>query len=154
MTIIAAEEALYFRDDGSWFAGFGQIAVAAHLECLLAIRRESVRSQCDYRDVFGLGVVFQHLGGFPSVDNRNRYVHEYEIGPGGPGLGDPLLAIPCLSHFVAEVLENGGVNDTIVFIILNKQNHFTRLAHLASHGYCNLCHASKYLTIPYWNRNR
>jgi adenylylsulfate kinase-like enzyme len=37
MTIIAAEEALYFRYHGSGLAGLGKVTIAANLERLLPI---------------------------------------------------------------------------------------------------------------------
>jgi hypothetical protein len=146
MTIIAAEEALYFRDYGSGLAGFGEITVATDFERLLSVRRQSVRSERDDGDMLGLRIVLQDLSRFPAIDYRDRDIHEDEVGLGCSGLGYSLFPIPCFSHFVAEVLENGGVHDTVVFVVLNKQNHLTRLAHLTSHGYCNLSCASKYLT--------
>ncbi len=97
-----------------------------------------MRRQCDNRDVPRVRIVLKDLRRLPAINYRDRYIHEYKVGLRCPGLRYTFFTIPGFGYLVTEMLQNSGIYDPIVFIVLNKQNHLTRLAHLPSHGYCNL----------------
>src|SRR6476659_2398872 len=97
-SIVFAEEALNFSDDGPRLAWFGEISIAADFHRFLAIGRERVRSQRDDRNRLGRWIVLEHLGRLPAVDDGNRDIHQDQIGLFRSGLGYPFLAIESFSN--------------------------------------------------------
>jgi hypothetical protein len=79
VAIIPAEEALHFRDYGPWLTWLGKVAVATDLERLFAIGRQGVSRQSDNGYVLGGRVVFQDLCRLPSINYRNRYIHQDQV---------------------------------------------------------------------------
>src|SRR6476660_966741 len=122
---VLAEEALHFGDDGPRLAGLGQIAVAPHFHRLLAIGCEGVRGERDDRDVARHRIVLQHLGRLPSVDDRDGDVHQDQVGLFGARLRDALLAVQRFADFVAEVAQDGGIDDAVVLVVFDEQNRFS-----------------------------
>src|SRR6185437_14324615 len=117
-----ADEALDLADDGFRLARLGEIAVTPRLHGPLAIGRQRMRRERDDRNATCLRIVLEHLGGLPSIDHRNGDVHEDEIRLRRPGLCDAILAIERFHDVIAEVLENSGINDAVVFVIFHEQH--------------------------------
>src|SRR5687768_12601797 len=119
-SIVLAEESLHFGDDRSRLARFGEVSVAAHFHRLLTVRRQCVRRECDDRNHPRRWIVLQDLCRFPSVDDRDGDVHQDQVGLFRPRLGDTLLSVQSFGYFVTEVLQDGGVDYTIVLIVLDQ----------------------------------
>src|SRR5688572_8322101 len=127
--VITTEELLDFGDNRARLARFRQIAVASDFHGLLAIRRERVRRQSDDRNVPRAGIVLQHLSRFPPIDDGNRDVHQDQIRLLRARLGDPFFAVQRLGDRIAEVPQNRGVHDAVVFIVFHQQYRLSIRAH-------------------------
>src|SRR5437868_10316194 len=68
-SIVFAEESLDFSDDRPRLTGLGEVSIAADFHRFLAIGRERVRSQRDDWNGFRRGIVFEHLGRLPAIDD-------------------------------------------------------------------------------------
>src|SRR6476661_4731541 len=86
---VLPEEPLHFGDHRAWLAGLGEIPVAADLHRLLAVGGEGVRRQRDDGDVARHRIVLEDLRGLPAVDDRDRDVHQDQVGALGTCFGDP-----------------------------------------------------------------
>src|SRR6266480_376252 len=124
-SIVFAEESLHLRDYGSRLTWLREVSVAADLHRLLAIGGEGVRGQRDDRNPFRRGIVLQNLGCLPAVDDRDGDIHQDQVRLFRPGFCDSFLSVQCLSDLVAEVLQNRGIDYTIVLVVLHQQYHFT-----------------------------
>src|SRR5690242_905359 len=96
---VLPEEPLDFRNHRAWLAGLGEIPVTPDLHRLLAVGGEGVGREGDDRDVPGHRVVLEDLRRLPTIDDRDRDIHQDQVGPFGSSLGDPLLAVQRLRHF-------------------------------------------------------
>src|SRR5688572_5938878 len=127
--VIATEELLHFCDHGARFARLREIPVASNLHGLFPIRRQRVRSERDDRNVPRAGIVLENLRRFPTVDDRDRDIHQDQVGPLGTRLGNTLFAVQRLRHGVAEMPQDRGIDDAVVFIVLDKQDGLSFRAH-------------------------
>src|SRR5450432_1267402 len=133
MAIALSDELLDFAHDGLGLAGLGEIAIAAYLHCLLAVRSERVRRERDDRDAARFRIALEHLGRLPTIDHGDRDVHQNQVRAFGARLGDTLLTVERLHNDVAEMLENGRVDDTIVFVVFDQKYCLTTDAHASPH---------------------
>src|SRR3954454_6228942 len=131
--IVLPEESLHLGDHGARLARLREIPVASHLHRLLTIRRERVGGEGDDRDLSRLRIVLQHLRRFPSVDDGNRDVHQNEVRLFRPRLRNPLLAIQRLGYRVAEMPQDGGIDDAVVFVVFNQQYRLAVRGHESPH---------------------
>ena len=77
--------------------------------------------------------MLQHLRGLPAVDDGNGDVHQDQIGLFGARLRDAFLAIQRLRHCVAEVSQDRGIDDAVVFVVLDEQDSFSVRGHACPH---------------------
>src|SRR5215204_2861847 len=129
ITAGAPEEALYLGHDRARLARLRQVAVAPHLHRLLPVARQRVRRQRDDRDLVRGRVVLEHLRRLPAVDDRDGDVHQDQVGLLRARLRDPLLTVQGLRHPVAEVTQDGGINDAVILVVLDEQDSLTSLVH-------------------------
>src|SRR5688572_16022566 len=127
--IALPEELLHLAHHGFRLAGLGEVAVAAHLHRLLTVRRERVRGERDDRDMLGVGVALEYLGRLPAIDDRDGDIHQDQVGLFGACLGDAFLAIERLHDPIPEVLQDGGINDAVVFVVLNEKHRLGVVGH-------------------------
>src|SRR4029078_2134649 len=103
LSIIFSEEALNLRYHRPRLAGLREISVASHLHRLLASRREGVCGQRDDRDLSRLRIVLQDLRCFPTIDHRDRDVHENQIRMLASRLRNAFFSVQRLGYRVAEM---------------------------------------------------
>src|SRR3982074_781727 len=124
-SLVFAEEPLDLCDHRSRLAGLGEIAVATDLHRFFAIRCESVRGQRDDGNPLRRRIMLQHLRRLPAINDRDGYVHQNQIWLFRPGFGYAFLAIERFSYLVTEMLQDGGIDYTIVLVVFHQQYHFT-----------------------------
>src|SRR4051812_42506050 len=111
------EEALDFGHDRARLTRFCEVAVASHFHRLLAIRRKRVGGQSNDRYRPRLRVVLEDLRRLPAVNDGDRDVHQDEVRLLGPCLGDTFLAVEGLGYRIAEMAQDGGIDDAVVFVV-------------------------------------
>src|SRR6185312_9874267 len=123
-SIASANESLHLAHDRLGLARLCEITVASDFHGFLAIRRQRMRGERDDRNATRFRIALEHLRRFPAVDHRNRNVHQDQIGLLCARLGDAFLAVQCLRDSIAEVLQNRGVHDSVVFVVFHEQHGF------------------------------
>src|SRR5437868_8191909 len=122
-SIVFAEESLDFSDDRPRLAWLGEVSIAADFHRLLAVRREGVRGQRDNWNGLRGRIVLEHLGRVPAIDNGTRDIHQDQIRFFCPSLCYSLLAIQCFRDLIPEVLQNRGIDYTIILVVFHQQYH-------------------------------
>src|SRR5690349_22077563 len=131
--IVLPEESLYLGDYSARLARLRQISIASDLHRLLTVRRESVSRERDDRNLSCFRIVLQHLRRFPSIDDGNRDVHQDEVWLLRPRLCYSLLAIQRLGHRVAEMAQDRGIDDAVVFVVFDQQYRLAVRGHESPH---------------------
>ena len=98
-----------------------------------AVRGEGVGGERDDRDVTRDRIVLEDLRGLPAVDDRDGDVHQDQVGLLGVRLRDPLLPVERLDHGVAEVPQDGGIDDAVVLVVLDEQDGLAICTHSWPH---------------------
>src|ERR1700738_4583157 len=130
---ILAKEALDLRDDGAGLARFGEISIASDLHRLLAIGGQRVRRERDDWNVACCRIVLQHLCGFPSVDDRNGYIHQDQIRLFGACFRNAFFTVQRLTHLITEMAQDGGIDDAVVLVVLDEKNGLSVASHAWPH---------------------
>src|SRR5690348_14975241 len=131
--IVLPEESLHLGDHGAWLARLCQIPIASDFHCFLAIGRERMGRESDDGNLPSLRIVFEHLRRLPSVDDGNRNVHENQVRLLRSRLGDTLLAVQRLGDRVAEMTQDGGIDDAVILVVFNQQYRLAVRGHESPH---------------------
>jgi hypothetical protein len=74
----------------------------------------------------GMGAVvsspLRRLRGLPAVHLGDGDVHQDEVGHLFAGAADTLLAVAGLDDAVADVFEDGAIDDEVVLVVLDQQD--------------------------------
>src|SRR5438094_2309160 len=131
--IVLPEETLHLGHHGAWLARLREITVASYFHRFLPVRRQRMRGQRNDWNLPRLRIVLQHLRRLPSIDDRNRDIHENEIGLLRSRLRDALLAIQRLCHRVAEMPQDRGIDDAVVLVVFDQQYCLAVRGHESPH---------------------
>src|SRR5690606_3019075 len=112
-----SDEALYLLHDPSRLDRLGEVAVTAGLDSLLAVLLESVCGECDDRNLTGVVPGLESLRRLPPVELGDRDVHQDQVGQMLACTAHAFLAVTCLDNAVADMFENGPIDDEVVLVV-------------------------------------
>jgi hypothetical protein len=88
-----------------------------------------VRGERDNGNVLGIGIPLEHLRRLPPIDDRDGDVHQDQVRLLGTRFRDAFLTVECLHDPIAEMLQYGGINDAVVFVVFNEQHRLGVVGH-------------------------